>query len=384
MKLLNAWTLELDDTETAVSEILGQLELEKNARTNSVGFLTCSYDFVETGIVKAVCDALPFDVVGCTTLTNANNRETGTMLLCLTVLTADDCRFTTALSGSLPDDLEGAVNSAAQQAKSDLEQPAEMALAFLPMIGIGGEIMLSALDNALEGAPIFGTLACDFDTANYKNSFVIHKGECYKDCLSFLLISGNVRPRFVVASTSEHNLKKQQAVITSSHGSTLLTVNNLTARDYFESIGLTTGKGIDAMSSIPFVVDYGDGSQPVARAIYNLNEDGSAICGGVMPEGGTLFIGRMDVEDVLKTAETSLEKLLEADDVNGIILFPCLGRNMILAVDPLAEIDVVNKTINDKVPWHLAYSGGECCPVSAADGRAVNRFHNFTFIGCAI
>jgi hypothetical protein len=158
----------------------------------------------------------------------------------------------------------------------------------------------------------------------------------------------------------------------------------MTAKDYFESIGLATGKGMEGMSSVPFVVDYGDGTQPIARAIYGLNDDGSAICGGLMPEGSTLYIGRMDIEDILLTARTSLNTLMEGGNLNGIIMFPCLGRNMVLAMDPFEEIDIVKNTIGDRLPWHLAYSGGECCPVYAKNGLIVNRFHNFTFIGCAI
>jgi hypothetical protein len=385
MKLLNACTLELDEPAIAVSEILNQLDLKNNAMKHSVGFLTCSYDFVESGMVKAICEALPFDVVGCTTLTNASNNEAGTMLLCLTVLTADDCQFVTAVSGSLHEDLEEKVSAAARKAKFDLGQTAKMALVFMPMFGVGGEIMLAALDKALDGTPIFGTIGCDFDTAEYSNTYIIYNGECFKNCLSFLLISGNVTPRFVVTSTSEQNLRKQHAVITSSEGSLLKRINNITATDYFESMGLVSGKGIEGTSSVPFVVDYNDGTQPVARAIYRLNEDGSAVCGGVMPEGSTLYIGRMDVEDILLTAEKSIETLLTTSGINGIIMFPCLGRNMVLVIDPLAEIAAVKNLIGDLVPWHLAYSGGECCPVYyKEDGRHANRFHNFTFIGCAI
>jgi len=385
MKLLNACTLELDEPSIAVSEILEQLNLEKNALKHSAGFLTCSYDFVEMGIARAICDALPFDVVGCTTLANAVNKEAGTMLLCLTVLTADDCRFTAALSGSIREDLDEAVQDTAQKAKSDLGEAVQMALVFLPMFGLGGEIMLRALDKALEGAPIFGTVACDYDTAEYSNTYVIYNGEHYKDCLSFLLIAGNVNPRFIVTATSEQNLKRQQAVITSSDGCVLKKVNNMTARGYLESVGLVTGRGVEGLSSVPFMVDYNDGTQPVARAIYyGLNEDGSAVCGGIMPEGSTLYIGRMDIEDIFLTAENSLKDLLKSGSLDGIIMFPCLGRNMVSAIDPLAEINIVKKLAGDSVPWHLAYSGGECCPVYTRDGKPANRFHNFTFIGCAV
>ncbi|MCL2757456.1 MAG: FIST C-terminal domain-containing protein [Coriobacteriia bacterium] len=386
MKMLNAWTMELDEPGIAVSEILDQLDLDTNALGYSVGLISCSYDYVESGIVKAVCDALPFNVAGCTTLTNANNEEADTMLLCLTVMTADDCQFAAAVTGPLQEDLEGMVQAAVREAGSSLDETAKLALAFIPMFamaGLGGEIILDSLDRALEDVPIFGTVACDSDTATYHNTYTIFNGECFRDCLSFILLAGNVNPRFVVTSTSEHNLRKQQAVITSSVGSLLKQVNDMTAKEYFESIGLIAGKGVEGMSSIPFVVDYNDGTQPVARAIYGFNEDGSAVCGGVMPEGGSLSIGRMDVEDILLTAETSLLSLLAGGETNGVIMFPCLGRNMVLAMDPMAETDVVKSCIGS-IPWHLVYSGGECCPVYRKDAQPINRFHNFTFIGCAL
>ena len=385
MKLLNAWTMDPDDTEEVIQEILEQLDLENEALTNSVGLLTCSFDFVESGMVKAICEALPFDVIGCTTLMNANNEESGSILLCLTVFTADDCCFSACVSDAIGSDIDAEISAVAEKAKANLDGEPKMSIALFPMFGVGGELMLNALDRALDGGPIFGTVACDQDTAEYSNTYIIFNGECYRDRLSFFLISGNVNPRFVVAATSEQNLRRQQAVITSSEGCIISEINNIPARNYFESIGMSAGKGVEGMSSVPFVVDYGDGSQPVARAIFGLNEDGSAVCGGYMPEGSTLYIGRMDEEDILLTAETSTKELLEKEDINGIIFFPCLGRNMVLVADPFHEIDVVRSVVADKVPWHLAYSAGECCPVYNTNNDDVtNRFHNFTFIGCAL
>ena len=384
MKLLNAWTMELDEPAVAVSEILEQLDLANNALKYSVGLATCGYDFVETGMFKPICDALPFDVIGCTTLTNANNERSGTMLFCLTVLTADDCQFAATVTNSLVGDSDGEIDKAVQKAISAIGQKANMAIALMPMYGIGGEIMLNALDTSLDGTPVFGTVACGYDTAAYDDTYIIYNGECFRDCLSLILISGNVNPKFVVLSTSEQNLSRQQAVITSSEKCLLKEVNGMSALKFFESIGLMIGKGIEGMCSIPFVVDYGDGTQPIARAIYGLSDDGSAVCGGIMPEGGSLCIGKMDIKDILDTAEGATKKLLGFDDINGLIMFPCLGRNMIIAMDPMAEINVVRNLVGKQTPMHLAYSAGECCPVYGNDGLVANRFHNFTFIGCAL
>ena len=384
MKMLNAWTFEAEDPKIAIAEILKQLDLQNNLLTHSSGFITCSYDYVETGMVKAISEALPFDIVGCTTLTNAVDGETGTMLLCLSVLTADDCRFSCAHTLPLHNNLHTVISEEFARATAELGDTPKLILAFSPMIdAIGGELILDALDKAANGIPIYGTLACDFDTARYSNSYTFYNGECSRDRMAFIVISGNVHPRFVVTSTSEQNLFKQRALITASEGTVLKSVNGMTASEYFTSIGLVQGNGVEGMSSVPFIVDYNDGTQPVARAIYSLNEDGSALCGGVMPKGGTLSLGRMDVEDILLTAKRSITTLLAAEELNGIIMFPCLGRNMVLGVEPLAEVNAVAALMKNSLPWHLAYSGGEVCPVYAGN-ETVNRFHNFTFIACAI
>lgn len=385
MKMLNAYTLELDDIEIAVAELKEQLDMENNLLSHTAGFITCSYDYVETGIVQAVSEALPFDIIGCTTLTNAVNEEAGTMLFCLTVLTADDVSFSAAASNPIETNLAQEMEGMYQAAIQPLEESPKLILAFLPInTPYGGELILQALDEAAGDIPIFGITACDFDTADYSHSHTFYNGEHATDKAVILVLSGNVSPRFIVTATSEQNIYKQQAVITASEGSLLKEVNGMSARDYLSSIGLMQGAGIEGMSSVPFVVDYNDGTQPVARAIYSVTEEGAAVCGGFMPEGGTLSIGRMDVEDIISSAEDSLVQLQKGDAPNGIIMFPCLGRNMVLGMNPLLEIEKVKEVLGDQIPWHLAYSGGEVCPVYYDDGSVSNRFHNFTFVACAI
>jgi hypothetical protein len=383
--MLNAWTLEVDDPDVAVGEILEQLDLDNRLLAHSAGFITCSYDYLETGMVKAICEALPFEVVGCTTLINAMGQEAGTLLLCLSVLTADDCRFATAITPPLGKNAPEVIGETFKKAAAGLGEQPGLVLAFLPMLGtVSGELMLNSLNDATAGAPIFGLISCDADTAHYSNSMTIYNGAHSRDGLSMMLVSGNVKPCFVVTATSEQNLRKQNAIITSSEGSIIKEINGLSAQEYVASLGLGQGKGVEALTSVPFVVNYNDGSQPVARAIYSINSDGSASCGGAMPEGGTLSIGRLDFDDIILTAEQSLGKLLKNEGINGIIMLPCLGRNMVLGLTPLSEIEKVQEVLGDSLPWHLAYSGGELCPVYTSDGCPVNRFHNYTFIACAI
>ena len=385
MKMLNAWTLELDEPEAAVAGILKQLDLENNLQSRAAGFVSCSHEFIETGVLQAICDALPFEVVGCTTFANATNEEAGSILFCLTVLTADDCSFAAALSPPLKGDIVTCLTDTYDDAATRLDAPPKLVLAFVPMMDfLGGGLIIHALDKAVLGTPIFGTTACDSAKALYSRSYTIFNGQHTLDRLPMLLISGNVNPRFVVTATSKQHLRKQQAVITDAEGSLLKEINGVSVKNYLESIGLLQKSSESGLSSVSFMVNYQDGTQPLARAIYSLNKDGSAVCGGLMPKGSFLSFGRMEVEDILQSAELSLEKILAHDNINGIITFPCLGRNLILGMDYMREIDLVQKTIPRDLPVHLAYSGGEVCPVYDESGNTVNSFHNFTFVACAL
>lgn len=384
IKMLTAHTLEPDDPQAATEDILRQLDLKSRQMKNTAAFLTCSYDFIETGAVEQLCRALPFDVVGCTTLMNATDGEADTMMLALTVLTSDSCSFSASMSQSLGENMQQSISCAWETAAAALPEKAALVLAFAPLIReVGGELILNALDDAVGGAPIFGTIGSDQDTSEYSETHTIFNGRCSRDGLAVLAISGNISPYFLVASASEDKIQKQKAIITSSEGSVVREINNTPTIQYLKTLGLTKGDGVEGMSAIPFIVNYNDGTQSIARAIYMLTPEGYAVCGGAMPEGATLSIGAIDYEDILLTAGEAMDALLATGRKNGLILFPCLGRNLVLGTDIRAEIDLIESRLSDSgIPYHLSYSGGEICPVYGDGEKTLNRFHNFTFIAC--
>ena len=57
-------TTEIDDHNMAAEEIVSKLNFETDLLANSIGIISCHYEFVLSGVAKAVCDALPFDVAG--------------------------------------------------------------------------------------------------------------------------------------------------------------------------------------------------------------------------------------------------------------------------------------------------------------------------------
>lgn len=383
LKAFTAYTQEIDDVEAAVEEVLGQLELDK-LLPNSLGILTCYSEFADTGVVKALCDALPFDVIGGTTMGGGVAGDIGHLELTLMVLTSDDVKFSVALSASVSGDASVPLRRMYEKALSGLAAEPVFMLSFAPLIyNIGGEIFINILNDASGAVPNFGTLVVDH-TSKYTESKVIFNGEAKADMMAVALFGGNVSPRFLVSSLSEEKTLKQKAVITDSEGNILKGVNGMSAISYMESLGLTNNGVIEGPSTIPFVVDFNDGTTPVVRAIFAQTPEGYAVCGGAMPIGATLSVGSIDYEDVIMTTSGIIKAVNAIEGRNAAIMFSCVGRNYALGTKTMDELRLIEDAFGGKLPYIAAYSGGEICPLTDTDDVQKNRFHNDTIIACII
>lgn len=382
MKTLVGHTMEIDDVEAAVAEILQALDLEHTLRKNAVGFLTCYSEFIESGVVAALCERLPFDVVGTTTLSSAVPGEYGQLMLTINVLTSDDVRFATGVTTSLAGEQVGPLTEAYTRALSALDGKPAMMVGYLALMLSGDEI-IDMLDKITGGVPIFGTVAVDH-TKDYATAYTIHNGKAYNDAFAFVLLEGNVEPTFYVASIPAEKIRRQQAIITGSQSNVLTEVNGMPVLDYLQTIGLAKGGQIEGLNAIPFVIEHNDGTAPIVRAIFAITPEGAAVCGGAMPVGATLSIGSIDYDDVTQTTAAMLKAALASGKRTGLQMFSCIGRNLSLGMEPDAEMEIVVSTLGSQIPFQFCYSGGELCPVYDEAGRPVNRFHNDTIVACIL
>jgi len=383
IRTISAQTLEMDDIEVAVQEILAQLPAQDALLPNTIGILACHYEFVYAGVVEALCEALPFDVAGTITSAQSTAHSANTMLLTLMVLTSDDVFFRTALSDSLLDAPTDAVADVYQKAAIQGEKPA-LVLPFAPFLPQNsGDDYTAVLSNLSGNAPVFGTLAVD-DTPTFAHCYALFNGKHYTDRMSLLLMYGNLSPRFCVATISREKIVDRPALITKSHGHILEEVNGRPLTEYFNSFDLmgATTSGY-AMSSIPFLLDYGDDTPLVGRVFIQLTEDGGGVFAGQMPAGSTMYMGVFDKDDVLLTTGKAVREALSGTEkINGALGYSCVARFMSLDGDILSELSSVRDLFGQEAPFMMAYSGGEFCPTLVRDGNAMNRFHNDSFILC--
>ncbi len=379
IKLLTAYTLEADDADFAISEILQQLDLAQNALAHSAGFLFCHPDFIETGVAQRIGEALPFEVVGGTSIATVTKGLSDLVGLSLSVLTSDTVSFQAVHTTQRGPQ---AMEALYQEGQKGQANPPSMIFPFVPLgMAADMEVALEVMDRLSGGVPIFGSLTVDH-TPDFSRVFSLHNGEAFQDGLVFLFAFGDLTPEFYVAEISPSRIQKQRAIITDSDGHILKKVNDMLLIDYLESIGLQRGQAEQGIAAIPFVIDLGDGTKPVARAFHSITEEGFVLVGGHMPIGATLAIGSLEYADVMRMAQETMDFILSGPPQQSALMFPCASHFFVLGSKASEEVALFHQRMDDACAYQVCYSGGEICPVYDQKGKLHNRFHSFTCVAC--
>ncbi|MCL2719199.1 MAG: FIST C-terminal domain-containing protein, partial [Lachnospiraceae bacterium] len=279
----------------------------------------------------------------------------------------------------------GKVISESYKTISRPERPG-LILAFAPfLVQNCGDEYVNVIAGLSGGVPCFGTIAVD-DTLTFENCFMIANGEYYHDQMALVLIYGDIKPKFFIANISESRILEKKALVTKSEGHVLIEVNERPFIDYLDDLGLVKTSEIQyAMSSLPFLLDYNDGTPKVSKIFIMLTPDKHALCAGAMPEGSTLYMAMTDKDDVVLTTGEAVGKI--AEDISGaslLLAYSCISRSMTMGSDIYREMEILKEKISGSLPFMMASSGGEICPTQILNGKATNRFHNNAFIACVL
>ncbi len=383
MKMYVAHTYELDIAEDAVHEILQALPLAEIQGKNAVGLLTCHTDAIESGVVKALCDALPFDVMGMTSFASSAQGEADLAIITLVVLASEELTFASTLSDSLRENYTEALDKAYARIQEKLGEKPSLAIVSAPFSRhISGQELTNHLSKLLGDCPLFGGLASDH-TVDADHTYVFYNGQIYAHRAALLCIAGPVKARFALTSLRPDSLQKHKATITASDGNTVYTVNDMPVMDYIYSLGLSSEELQSSGVVLPFLVDYNDGSPLVAREVLAVTSEKHLFFGGTMPTGAYIYLALQTPEEVLHTAQEILKTITEHEQsLECALIVSCAGRSVILGAEPLAEAQQAISTLGTKLPHHHVYARGEICPVLLPSGKIENRFHNFTFSVC--
>ena len=376
IEMLTAHTLEADDTEYALNEILEQLNLDEKARKNCAGFLFCHPDFIETGVAQHIATSLPFEIVGATTVCNLTEGLRDLAGLSISVLTSDTVEFT---ASSLPG-CHTSDEIAMVYRESVGERNGIPSLIFPFATSAVGDNAVRILDELTDGGTVFfGTNAVD-NTADSSQAVALHNGTIFHDGLVLLMAWGEIKATFHVKEIGNDMVQKQHAIITKSDGHVIISINDICPADYLSSVGISREQAAGNLHAIPFIVDLQDGTAPVARVFYDLTPEGHIVTGAVMPENATVAVGTLEKNDILRLTTEALSGVLDSGKSNGLLLFPCVSHFWAMEDTPFA---LIQDRLDGVIPYHVFYSGGEICPVFSENGKMHNRFHSFTCVACS-
>lgn len=388
------YTYELDDVQVAIDQLKEQLDEKVTLLKNTAGVIMCDPEFIEAGILEAVCNEFPFPLVGSTTMTQGVNGEVNMLMLTIMIFTSDDVYFSVGQTESIKNEFSEtsiyeATKDVFNSSLEELPSAPKLAIVFPPLLSeIGGDQYVDAIEKLSPGIPIFGTLAIE-DSLDFADCATIYEGESSKDQLSYLLLSGEVSPRFVVGTVSENNSLPYTGEITKSTAHIVYEINDMPTSTYFESIGLAkNGTLNDGLSFVPILIDFKKKADydgiPVIRAMLYLDETGAGICRGYMYQNSVFSLSSPSKEDVLLTTGGVIDQINEMEDKQAVLIFSCMVRRMTLGPQPLAEGQLIDEKYASDVPYMLGYAGGEICPTSSTENSVTNRFHNFSIIACVL
>jgi hypothetical protein len=382
MKMINAWTREIDETEDAIAEIEAMLagKLEGNA----VAIVTCHPDYIENGTLAKLAEKLPFDIAGCTTNLSATAGEIDTELLQASVLTAEDASFAVGYTAELhAGNYEAEIQNMVQKAEERLGAKPKFGLIFSPILtDLGVDALLDAMDDATGGMPLFGSVMAGF-RPDGSDAKVIAGAGASRGRLAVVFLAGNVEPHYYLHSIANKNVRPQKAMVTKSEGYFVQAANGMPYFDYMRSVGFDLKTAAD-WSNLPGLFDLQDSDHAIALGIYGVGEDGSVQLGRKIPEGTTFSIGVIDPESIQSTDEAIVQDLEAGGKPNALFLAPCTTRYLMLAPTSAKEAEYLAGAIGDKAPYALFYAGGEICPVIKKDGTLSNQLHNYSIIALTL
>ncbi|MDR0443880.1 MAG: FIST C-terminal domain-containing protein [Treponema sp.] len=403
IKMFSAFTEEIDNVDAAISGILEQLDFEnKPLMKNTLGILHCFHEFIDSGVIKALSEKMPFDIIGITTPYVCLPNKSSSMGLMLNILTSNDANFITGLSepidnggGNLAQVMEKLCDGISAKLKEDAtsaepsvhEPKVRMFMAYGPfmhILNINGDEFVERISSRFANIPVFGAFAFS-EEIDFSETYTLYNGESYANAGVIAAITGNVQPSFLTIAIPEKNILHELATVTKSTGNILNTINGMSVEDYAISKGLIEKKGdLDKLYTTPMIAKLDDGSK-VIRVCIGGDGQGGAVMGGHVPEGAKIGFSIMELSDIISTSSEIAGEAVKILDGKNLILYSCMARLEFLGPrNRELEAETICKIMGNSQSFYYASAGGEIYPQRLPGGKVANHLQNYSLVVCIL
>jgi hypothetical protein len=342
----------------------------------------CSLESLEPNLLEALCQRLPFDVLGFNSpISTSRSNPSEYSLLTLLVLTSDDVYFASGLSENLNEGTREPIFNLYNSLANRLQNQPKLVFLFgPPQHAIRGEHLVKYLVEAAGDCPVFGGLGCDYFVPDRK-PFMIFNGKTYNNRAAIIVVDGDIKPKFSFLLVPDRKGFKHRAIVSEVEGNIVKQVNGMPVLNYLTSLGLVIKKKVDLHRNIPIIITYPKGNDSKPMVIMGQTEEGHIICSFDIEENSTLGLGIMNERHVINTINQLTEEL-KWEQFDFCLILSCITRNLALGLNYLAEFETVRAGLGDLLPYVLTYSGGEAGPVLTPEGAWVTKFHNLAILCC--
>lgn len=341
-------------------------------------FASSQHDYVP--LLEGVhASARPSVLVGCSSAGEFVTGDRGEGSASAVGIRSNVMRFTAGLGRNLRTDRHGAAAGIASsfQGLTTHQYPHRAALVLADALAGYTDDFIEQLSVATLGDyRFFGGGAGD--DARFTKTHVFRGTEAFTDAAVALEIL-STKPIGVGVS---HGWEPASAPlrVTEAEGSTVISLNAMTAVEVFEQHAKETGQRFDLADPIPFflhnVLGIDTGAGYKLRVPLAVLEDGSIACASDVPSGATVHIMRTSAQSAADAAMRAVSSAM--GDMRGTepevaLFFDCVATRLRMGGEFGMEMDALQRALG-KVPYAGCNTYGQ---IARAEGQ-FSGFHNCT------
>ena len=331
-------------------------------------------------------------MVGGTTAGEISTSGFSTESVVIMALSSDELYFVTGIGLNMRHD-ETACGAALAKKVSN-KMPAKEALSLLIFPdGMGGDgvKVIEGLHSVMgSGFEIVGGYLGDGE--DFQTTYQYYDGKVYTDAIPGLLVCGKESFKTGIGVRSGFESIGNRFWCTESQGNVVRKFDDEAALDlYKEFLGEERSQRLPGVClEYPFglideKVSIGGKEYFQLRCGLAVDHEKKTITlAASIPEGGAITLTTASRGDIINGAEMAAQQAkesLEGAAPKAILMFSCVGRNLVLGRRTEEEVAAVKKVLGEDVPLIGFYTYGEIGPIDKMEPHlSVTKFHNETVV----
>jgi hypothetical protein len=365
------------DSQTAIAEVLAQIEATLAGVSPNAAILFAAIDFDHTLVLHRIAEAFPdIDLIGGTT-----DGEMSSVLgfeqdsITLMMFCSDDITITAGMGRGVSKDAIAATQSAVQQAIAAHQEPIQFCISLPESLTTSGELIMESLKQTLgEQVPIFGGLTAD--QWRSQQTYQFFNSEVCSDAVPVLLFSGPILFSHGIASGWQPMGKPGR--VTKAEKNVIYEIDDQSALAFYQRYLGT----LPPSSEYPLALFDADSDRYAMRAPSGIYDPtiGSITFFGDVPTQSVVQITEATHDEILSASQLSTLKALETypgQAPAAALFFSCASRRQILGSRTKEEYEQAQASLTQALPSCGFYSNGEIAPLQR---NGVTHYHNETFI----